>query len=749
MQLYNLVFVFFSLLSLTHAVTPRTRHGLIGYGIMLYQPACAHACDNSISAPLNCSIGRTNDQTTISKKLLMRDDDLQTTSGDEWTVSATPSPECKSTNQNYLETLAYCIKQFCPDKTPMELERFWSDDGPGKAVDSLPAYGEMLASIDRVPDRQVNNSMLLNYTGRVSEYQWKLNYQALRTFTLLEITHQQYGLVVFLSCALIPIGISLLRFLPWPPLLVTKFHGYIVDPPLVGSRHAEPIAGFFIMPTRGQSLFLLYIWGINILLSGIGYDLDLTSVWFPDDRTKVLTFVGNRLGVLCFANIPLVILFAGRNNILLWLTNWSRTTFLLLHRWIAVICMLEAVVHSLFFLLIYSANMSEMPLSAALTKPYWIWGSIGTVCIAVLIIAALQPIRRRAYEIFVAAHIVISILLLVASYQHVVARFGHQRGYETWLYIAIAIWGFDRVARLGHSLQRGLRTAYVTQIDDDYLRLDIFGISATGHVYLHFPSVSYWRIWESHPFSVAGRITDRRFIAGPVSDSDASIYEKEAAVASSRPLPGSREPSGTAVSHIDAPMSATSGVTLLIRKQRGMTAQLQKQTGRIGGVPVIVEGSYNEEVTFLQQNHVRPTHEFPNMVCIAGGVGITGVLPYLSKFDAGMAGPCGSKKLFWGVRSMPLVYAVEDMLNNCQQGRSLAERRWGDVDVSVCVGARLSLKSLLRRHLRQQRGGTVVVVCGPASMTDDVRNIVSAVARHGVEGEAKTLVKLCVENFTW
>lgn len=745
----RLLYLPFALASvcLIDALQTGPKHGLIGYGISIYQPACAHACQNAVTAPLNCSSSETDDQHG------KREDDLHNTPSDRWVIVADPSPECKSTNRNYLETLAYCLDTFCPSKSPAALEKFWSEDGPGSAGVQQTTYGKILASIDKTPDTQVNNSEVLNYTGTVSEYQWRLNYQTLRTFTKLEITHQQYGLVVFLSCALIPIGLSLLRFLPWPSLLVAKFNGYVIDPPLFGSKHSEPVAGFFIMPTRGQALFLVYIWGINILLCGVGYDLYSTSIWFSQDTAKLLTFVGNRLGVLCFANIPLVMLFAGRNNILLWMTNWSRSTFLLLHRWIAVICMLQAVLHALFFLFVYSTSMSEMPLSAALEKPYWIWGSIGAVCFTMLATTSLQPIRRRAYEIFVAAHIVMSILLLVASYWHIVARFGQQRGYETWLYVATAVWGFDRVARLGQSLRRGVQTAYVTSVDHEYIRLDIPGISARGHVYLHFPTVSKWRIWESHPFSVAGITNGCRQNADPVSDSDGSIYEKEAPIVSVRPLPSPSQSSSTALPSVDMTTSATavpgSGITFLIRKQRGMTALLRDQAGRIGGIPVMVEGSYNEEVTFLQQNHVRPTHEFPNMVCIAGGVGITGVLPFLSKFDAGMGGPCGSKKLFWGVRSTTLVQAVEDMLGNCQPGNSFGERLWGDVDVNLCVGARLSIKGVLRRHLRQQRGGTVVVVCGPASMADEVRNVVSAVARHGVEGEAKTLVKLCVESFAW
>lgn len=40
-------------------------------------------------------------------------------------------------------------------------------------------------------------------------------------------------------------------------------------------------------------------------------------------------------GVMSYALAPPTVLFARRNNVLLWLTNWSHATFLLLYRWMA------------------------------------------------------------------------------------------------------------------------------------------------------------------------------------------------------------------------------------------------------------------------------------------------------------------------------------------------------------------------------------------------------------------------------
>lgn len=83
---------------------------------------------------------------------------------------------------------------------------------------------------------------------------------------------------------------------------------------------------------------------------------------------------------------------------------------------------------------------------------------------------------------------------------------------------------------------------------------------------------------------------------------------------------------------------------------------------------------------------MRPTDEFPNIICVAAGVGIPGALPFPERFEP-KRGQFYTKKLVWVVRSMPLVQAVEDMLIAAHD-TDAAERRWGDVDVQLCVGAR-------------------------------------------------------------
>lgn len=120
---------------------------------------------------------------------------------------------------------------------------------------------------------------------------------------------------------------------------------------MIGSHHNVPILkNMAIVPTRGQALFLLYLFVLNIVGSFAALDQRQPNSWWQDEREEFLALYSNRVGMLSFGNLPLLILYAGRNNVLLWITNWSHSTFLLLHRWIGFICMLEAVIHSAVYL---------------------------------------------------------------------------------------------------------------------------------------------------------------------------------------------------------------------------------------------------------------------------------------------------------------------------------------------------------------------------------------------------------------
>lgn len=468
------------------------------------------------------------------------------------------------------------------------------------------------------------------------------------------------------------------------------------------------------MPTRGQALFIAYLWIINIVLCAVDYTLLWPTLWYTEYRLLVIGSVANRTGMLSFANLSLAVLFASRNNVLLWVTSWSRSTFVLLHRWLALICVIQGTLHSiLYFVLHAETNVLE----ANTPEPYYYWGIIAMVFMIVILPLSILPIRQRVYEIFLALHVVLVMLILVGCFLHIYFRYHWQWGYEIWTTLALALWGFDRfLARPLRLARHGIRTAHVTVIDCDYLRVDIPGVEAVGQAYLYFPTLT-WRVWENHPFSVipipGTPGAEREDPLSQYSDNLKEIRNTTSTVEKTSP-----------------------GVAFFVRRRGGLTAKLAAHEVSASGLRVLVEASYGAESSLISYPDRRPSLAYPNVICIAGGVGITGVLPLLQR---NLLTTQGATKLFWGVRTLPLVNAVESLIHakkayGTETGTQDDPRPsfWGDVQVQVSVGRRLDLREILNSEtLRERSIGTTVVVCGPPGMSDEVRLIVIDLARQG------------------
>lgn len=87
---------------------------------------------------------------------------------------------------------------------------------------------------------------------------------------------------------------SLLRFVPWPAAMVTKFNAYIIDPPAFGSKHRTPIANAAHIPTRGQALFVFYLIALNIILCAVGYKSFQPSAWYATSSVEIQEYVADR-----------------------------------------------------------------------------------------------------------------------------------------------------------------------------------------------------------------------------------------------------------------------------------------------------------------------------------------------------------------------------------------------------------------------------------------------------------------------
>lgn len=516
----------------------------------------------------------------------------------------------------------------------------------------------------------------------------------------------------------LPVLTTWLGWMPWIPAVYDKLKPYLLYPSTIGTYSVRPLP--FLLgnaPTIGQALFIILFIAANVILTAVSYSIRQPSGWFADGWTELIAYLLYRTGAFAFALLPVVLLFSSRNNLLLWLSNWSHTTFMLLHRWVGRLFVIHAVLHSIFGLLAYKHYESTV---------WWRWGAAATVLSVVLWFGSGLYVRRANYEIFLLVHIVLSVVVLVGCWYHLVLWYesmglelpDNTSGYEVWLYIAFAVWGFDRLVRILRLAKSGIRRARVIDLGAGYVRIDVPGLrwgSQPGeHCYVYFPTLRPLRPWENHPFSIIptaalharGELSTATSIDPPrdrYSQEDMESMSKTAGLSVSAPtdaLPGRQ----------------TTGITLFVKKSSGITKSLESHNGLL----TLVEGAYRNADT----QHILSCER---LLLIAGGIGITGVLPVIHHHR--------NVKLAWSVKeeAQCLVKEMEPSVRAVSAAQS-----------DIRVGQRLDVAELVRHEIESGWNRVGVIVSGPGSLCDDVRAIVAAAGRKN-----KTVFELEVDSYSW
>jgi hypothetical protein len=126
------------------------------------------------------------------------------------------------------------------------------------------------------------------------------------------------------------------------------------------------------LPTRFQSFFLVGYVASNIIFCT--YKLDYADV------TTMLGQLRNRTGVMSTVNMVPLFILAGRNNPLINLLGISFDTFNLIHRWLGRIVVLEALAHTLAWMVAKSMTLGwEVVRKSITTSPFIMPGFV--VCL--------------------------------------------------------------------------------------------------------------------------------------------------------------------------------------------------------------------------------------------------------------------------------------------------------------------------------------------------------------------------------
>jgi predicted ferric reductase len=484
----------------------------------------------------------------------------------------------------------------------------------------------------------------------------------------------------------------------------------LVYPALFRSYNVQPILRWFHLPTLGQSVYIGIMAILATLLSTLSYVSVQPNSHYKNVKQEMFSRIGARTGVLAMGMMPLVFLFAGRNNVLLWISNWSHGTFILLHRWVARILGILLILHSVFEL---ALHIDQGEYKTEVLLPYWIWGTVSTLTFSIMLI--ISVFRGAAYEWFLVTHIILAAVALIGVWYHLELLFEHKWGYQYYLYLCFAIWGFDRLLRIGKLLKNGLRNTHVRPIGQDILRVDVDGIkwdSRPGqHAYVSFPSLRRWTPWENHPFSVVPTHLLRAKPKGgwpmagvPETPSTPyTPYTFKETIDSATPL---RYRHKTA--------SPLGGITFFVKRNSGFTARLWAM---IQPMSTLIEGPY-------QSTSTRPVLQCDRLILIGGGIGITALFPFVAAHP--------NVKLNWSMRDSQdaMIQEIEPALEH--------------VESNILVNQRLNVTEVIQSEVRNGWIDIGIVVCGPGALCDDVRREAVRIA-----GDSGVKIELDVDAFSW
>jgi ferric-chelate reductase len=422
----------------------------------------------------------------------------------------------------------------------------------------------------------------------------------------------------------------------------------------------DAVRAIFGRTTRFQVSVLAALTGYLTIWSfaGITYNIWITPVSDMPGVYNTRTSLGpwsNRVGVLAYALTPLSVLLSNRESILSLLLGVPYQSFNFLHRWLGYIIFVQSWLHTIGWCIIQLRLYQPQPTVGVewIKQEYMIWGLVAMILLTMLFLLSTPwGIRLTGYETFRKLHYVLAMVYIGACW-------AHWEPLKCFMIPSLIFWFLDRGARFVRTAflhyqhlpsgNMGFRPAQAEiKVFPDPERGDVVRLElendqdawAIGkHFYLCFTGLS---IWQSHPFT-------------PLN---APIVR------------------GGKVKH-----------TYLLRAKGGETKKLAEMANRkLAAVakphgpittPVILTGPYGEE-------SMADVTTNTNIICVAGGTGITYVLPILLELSRQPVDPHRRVELIWAMRhanNTAWVREELDVLHKVQKALNLKVRLFATRDV--------------------------------------------------------------------
>ncbi|CBQ70227.1 related to FRE6-Ferric reductase [Sporisorium reilianum SRZ2] len=497
------------------------------------------------------------------------------------------------------------------------------------------------------------------------------------------------------------------RFFPCLHHAISKrsawWRGHISEHALVSEKHSQVVSCgkgcfswlTFHLPLRLEAIILvtMVIFNIVPLVSFyslyVGHNTYFTGTDSVSRRSQILRHLANRCAMLGIGQLPMLILLASKRTPVALLSQLSMHTMILFHRWIARMCYLHIVIHTLGNVLIFHYSFG---IAKGLKIQAVQWGIVAIIMLSGLVFLSLRTLRNRHYEVFVLLHISMAVLMIVFTYLHIKLLHQGRLGLQIFVIeLTAGFYAFDRAVRILGRIIMSLSWRYAD------------GAGATRKAELtSYGEGAYTRLRIQVP---ASRL---RLAPSPSSSSSSSYFdlEDEGKQPKHRISDSLRDSATLGVARIgagddiritipklqwvgDHPFSVfavgrcKSGspdmgyVDLVIQRQAGLTQKLSKLAQELSS-PTITDDRrpsdmYLRHAVRTKGKRVRVVIDGPfgrspslegtqHAVLVAGGIAITFCYPLLVKAARGEFSSLETCKLVWIVRNESILDVLRDSL---------------------------------------------------------------------------------------
>ena len=241
---------------------------------------------------------------------------------------------------------------------------------------------------------------------------------------------------------------------------------------------------------------------ISLLLAYLGFVLALQFVGNDIPGAQHYQALGIRAAWLAVAQVPLLILLAGKHNIIGLVTGVSYERLNVLHRWVSRVLLLLATLHlgyqnygwNLYGLRHLEWSTDSCPPTGIAAYAVLLWLNLST----------LAPFRNFSYEFFVIQHVISFFGFIIAIMIHLPSTALYSRIY---IYIPIALYLIDRLARTLRFAYNNIHPgrATLTACEGGVTKIQVSSKHVQkwrpgSHVLLRIPHLG---LIQSHPATIA------------------------------------------------------------------------------------------------------------------------------------------------------------------------------------------------------------------------------------------------------